>query len=125
MIERDSGGRRPGTEGGGRYRYIVALLLMLAYTLNSADRQLIAIIGQPIKLDLRLTDTQFGLLVGTAFASLYTFSGIPIARMAERFNRVNILFTMMMIWSGMTALCGAALRFTQLLALRMGVGVAE
>ncbi len=125
MIERDSGGCRPDPEGGSRYRYIVALLLMLAYTLNSADRQLIAIIGQPIKLDLRLTDTQFGLLVGTAFASLYTFSGIPIARMAERFNRVNILFTMMMIWSGMTALCGAALRFTQLLALRMGVGVAE
>ncbi|MBV8743171.1 MAG: hypothetical protein JOZ12_15390, partial [Sinobacteraceae bacterium] len=88
----------PAVAALGPRRYRVTLLLMLAYTLNSADRQLIAIIGQPIKLDLQLSDTQFGFLVGTAFASLYTFSGIPVARLAERFNRVNILCTMMILW---------------------------
>jgi MFS family permease len=98
---------------------------MLAYTLNSADRTLIAIIGQPLKMDLELSDTQLGALVGAAFAALYAISGIPIARLAERFNRVNILFSVMTVWSGLTALCGAATGFTQLLLLRMGVGLGE
>ncbi len=125
MNERQSRAAAPAVAALGTQRYVVTLLLMLAYTLNSADRQLLAIIGQPIKLDLQLSDTQFGFLVGTAFASLYTFSGIPVARLAERFKRVNILCTMMILWSGLTALCGAAMRFSQLLGLRMAVGVAE
>jgi predicted MFS family arabinose efflux permease len=107
------------------YRYAVALLLMLAYTLNSADRTLIAIIGQPLKVDLKLSDTQLGLLVGPAFALLYAFSGIPIARLAERFNRVNIIFLVMTLWSGLTALCGITTSFAQLLLLRVGVGFGE
>ncbi|MBV9620676.1 MAG: MFS transporter [Gammaproteobacteria bacterium] len=106
-------------------RYVVTLLLMLAYTLNSADRQLLAIIAQPLKLDLRLTDTQVGLLAGTAFAALYAFGSIPLARLAERCNRVNLLCTAMLLWSALTALCGAAARFGQLLVLRTGVGIAE
>ncbi len=125
MSELQSSAAAPTVAALNTQRYLVTLLLMLAYTLNSADRQLIAIIGQPIKLDLQLSDTQFGFLVGTAFASLYTFSGIPVARLAERFNRVNILCTMMILWSGMTALCGVAMSFWQLLGLRMAVGVAE
>ncbi|MGO9932449.1 MAG: spinster family MFS transporter [Steroidobacteraceae bacterium] len=107
------------------YRYAVASLLMLAYTLNSADRTLIAIIGQPLKVDLKLSDTQLGLLVGPAFAALYAFSGIPIARLAERFNRVNIIFLVMTLWSGLTALCGFTTSFAQLLLLRVGVGFGE
>ena len=107
------------------YRYAVALLLMLAYTLNAADRTLIAIIGQPLKADLKLSDTQLGLLVGPAFAALYAFSGIPIARLAERFNRVNIIFIVMTLWSGLTALCGLTTSFMQLLLLRVGVGFGE
>jgi len=106
-------------------RYGVALLLMAAYTLNCADRTLIAIIGQPLKIDLQLSDTQLGALVGAAFAALYAISGIPIARLAERFNRVNILFVVMTVWSGLTALCGVATSFVQLLLLRMGVGFGE
>jgi MFS family permease len=109
----------------GAYRYAVALLLMLAYTLNSADRTLIAIIGQPLKVDLQLSDTQLGLLVGPAFAALYAFSGIPIARLAERFNRVKIIFLVMTLWSGLTALCGLTTSFAQLLLLRVGVGFGE
>ena len=108
-----------------RRRYGVTLLLMLAYTLNSADRQLMAIIAQPLKVDLALSDTQLGLLVGAAFAALYAFSGLPLARLAERHSRVDILAAVMLVWSGLTAMCGAALRFPQLLLLRMGVGVAE
>lgn len=107
------------------HRYGVVVLLMLAYTLNSADRSLIAVIGQPLKLDLALTDTQLGFLIGTAFAALYAFSGIPIARLAERFNRVNILFVVITLWSLLTALCGFAANFIQLMWLRIGVGVGE
>ena len=98
---------------------------MLAYTLNSADRTLIAIIGQPLKVDLKLSDTQLGLLVGPAFAALYAFSGIPIARLAERFNRVKIIFLVMTLWSALTALCGITTSFAQLLLLRVGVGFGE
>ncbi len=99
--------------------------MTLAYTLNSADRTLIAIIGQPLKVDLNLTDTQLGVLIGTAFATLYAFSGLPIARLAERFNRVIIISTALAVWSALTALCAAAANFTQLLVLRMAVGVGE
>lgn len=105
-------------------RYLVTLLLVLAYTLNSADRQLIAIIAQPLKVDLGLSDTQLGLLMGPAFAALYAFSGLALARLAERISRLNILVVVMVLWSGLTALCGAAVRFPQLL-LRMGVGMTE
>jgi predicted MFS family arabinose efflux permease len=107
------------------YKRSVILLLTLAYTLNSADRTLIAIIGQPLKLDLNLTDAQLGVLIGTAFATLYAFSGLPVARLAERFNRVIIISTALTLWSALTALCGTAANFTQLLVLRMAVGVGE
>jgi predicted MFS family arabinose efflux permease len=107
------------------YKRSVVLLLTLAYTLNSADRTLIAIIGQPLKVDLNLTDAQLGVLIGTAFATLYAFSGLPIARLAERFNRVVIISTALAVWSALTALCGTAANFTQLLLLRMAVGVGE
>jgi predicted MFS family arabinose efflux permease len=117
--------RGDGELTANAYRYAVALLLMLAYTLNAADRTLIAIIGQPLKVDLKLSDTELGLLVGPAFAALYAFSGIPIARLAERFNRVNIIFIVMTLWSGLTALCGFTTNFMQLLLLRVGVGFGE
>jgi MFS family permease len=107
------------------YRALVTVLLMLAYTLNSADRQLVAIIGQPIKVDLGLSDTQLGLLVGTAFAALYAVSGLIIARMAERLNRVTIIAIALTVWSALTMLYGAAANFSQLLLTRMGVGVGE
>jgi len=107
------------------YKRSVILLLTLAYTLNSADRTLIAIIGQPLKLDLNLSDAQLGVLIGTAFATLYAFSGLPIARLAERFNRVSIISIALAAWSALTAMCGLAANFSQLLVLRMAVGVGE
>jgi MFS family permease len=121
--------RRAARSASGAYRTgykrLVILLLMLAYAFNAAHRGLIAIIAQAMKLDLRLSDAQLGLLAGTAFASLYAVSGIPIARLAERCNRVTIISVALAVWSGLTALCGAAGSFAQLLALRVGVGIGE
>ncbi|MGO9988613.1 MAG: spinster family MFS transporter [Steroidobacteraceae bacterium] len=107
------------------YKHVVTLLLMAAYTFNSMDRSIISIIASPMKLDLKLTDTELGLLGGTAFAVLYALGGVPIARLAERINRVGIITAALIVWSGLTALCGAARTFPQLLLIRAGVGVAE
>ena len=107
------------------YKSAVLSLLVLAYTFNFIDRTIISTIGQAIKLDLKLSDTQLGLLGGLSFAVLYTLLGIPIARLAERWNRVSIISLAMVVWSGFTVACGFAGGFVQLLALRVGVGVGE
>lgn len=107
------------------YKASVLGLLLATYTFNFIDRTIIATIGQAIKVDLKLTDTQLGLLGGLYFALLYTLLGIPIARMAERWNRVTIISVSLVIWSGFTALCGAAGSFAQLALYRFGVGVGE
>ena len=107
------------------YKTAVLGLLVLAYTFNFIDRTIIATIGQAIKVDLKITDTQLGLLGGLSFAVLYTLLGIPIARLAERWNRVSIISLALVVWSGFTVACGLAGNFVQLLALRVGVGVGE
>ena len=118
-------------EAGGKpvysdsYKGVVLGLLVTAYTLNFIDRTIISTIGQAIKDDLKITDTQLGLLGGLYFALLYTLLGIPIARLAERFNRVSIISAAILIWSGFTALCGTATSFAQLAAYRFGVGFGE
>jgi predicted MFS family arabinose efflux permease len=104
---------------------VVLAFLVAAYTLNFIDRSIIGIIGEAIKVDLLLTDTQLGLLGGLAFALLYTSFGLPIARIAERWNRVNLIAIAIVMWSGFTALCGLAQNFVQLLLFRAGVGVGE
>jgi len=107
------------------YKSSVLGLLMLAYTFNFIDRTVIYTIGQAIKEDLRLTDLELGLLGGLAFALFYTVLGIPIARLADRGNRVNIIAGAIALWSLLTASCGLAVNYLQLLILRMGVGVGE
>jgi MFS family permease len=107
------------------YKRLVLALLVTAYTFNFIDRTIIATIGQAIKLDLKISDTQLGLLGGLYFALLYTLLGIPIARFAERFSRVNIISGAIVIWSAFTALCGVASSFLMLGAFRFGVGVGE
>ncbi len=107
------------------YKRLVLILLVVAYTLNFIDRTIIATIGQAIKVDLKISDTQLGLLGGLYFALLYTLLGIPLARLAERFSRVNIITAAIVIWSGFTALCGTAANFTTLALYRFGVGVGE
>jgi MFS family permease len=107
------------------YTGLVLGFLLAAYTFNFIDRTIIATIGQAIKVDLKITDTQLGLLGGLSFAVLYTVLGIPIARLAERWNRVSIISLALVVWSGFTVACGFAGSFLGLLAMRVGVGVGE
>jgi MFS family permease len=107
------------------YKRAVLVTLTLCYTLNFIDRTIVGIIGQPMKESLGITDNQLGLLGGLAFALLYTVLGVPIARLAERVSRVNIMAVCITIWSGFTALCGIAPDFTTMLAMRVGVGIGE
>jgi predicted MFS family arabinose efflux permease len=114
---------RPGFSE--RYTRWALILLMLVYTSNFIDRTILATLGQPIKVDLKISDASLGLLQGFAFAVFYTVLGLPIARVAEHRNRVNVLSVCLVIWSAMTALCGVAQSFVQLLIFRFGVGVGE
>lgn len=118
-------GAPPTAEFKGAYRSTVLALLVLVYTFNFIDRTIVATLGQAIKVDLKITDAQLGLLQGLAFALFYTTLGIPLARLAERVSRVNIIAVCLALWSGMTALCGAAANYTQLFLYRMGVGIGE
>jgi MFS family permease len=108
----------------GRKNYVL-LLLALVYTFNYVDRQILIILAEPIRSEFGLKDWQLGFLTGTAFALFYATLGIPIARLADRGNRVNIIVAALTIWSAMTALCGAASGFVQLALARVGVGVGE
>ncbi|WP_394439005.1 spinster family MFS transporter [Sphingobium naphthae] len=109
----------------GANRYIVLFLLSLVYMLNYVDRQIIAILAQPIKQDLNLTDTELGFLSGFAFALVYTILGVPIAWLADRGPRVRIVAVACTVWSLFTMLCGAASSFTSLALARAGVGIGE
>lgn len=107
------------------YRNYVLLLLMVVYIFNFIDRQILVILQESIKAELGLSDKQLGLLSGFSFAVFYVVCGIPIARWADRYNRVNIVSLSIAVWSGMTALSGLTGNFLQLLAARIGVGVGE
>ena len=107
------------------YRYYVLAILILIYMLNFLDRQIIGILAAPLKAEFGLSDSQFGLLGGIAFASVYSTLAIPLAWLADRFSRVWIMTGALAVWSGFTALCGMAGSFGQLFLYRMGVGVGE
>ena len=106
-------------------RAYVLFILVVVYTFNFIDRQIIGILAVPIKADLGLTDTQLGLMGGLAFALFYTGLGIPVAMLADRFSRTWIMTVALTIWSAMTAASGLATNFWQLFAARLGVGVGE
>ncbi len=117
----------PATDGGASpsYRSYVLFILVIVYTFNFLDRQIIGILAPAIQEELGLSDTQLGLMGGIAFAVLYSTLGVPIAWLADRVNRVWIMSAALTIWSGMTAVCGLAGNFTQLFLARVGVGVGE
>ena len=100
-------------------------MLILVYTFNFIDRQIVGILAGPIKAELALTDTQLGLMGGLAFALFYTALGVPIGLLADRRSRTWIMTGALALWSGFTALCGLAQNFWQLFLARMGVGVGE
>ena len=108
-----------------QYRTFALLLLTLVYGFNFIDRQIMGILAPFIQKDLGLTNTELGLLIGLAFAVFYTFVAVPIAWLADRFNRVNILSIALATWSAFTALTGLANNFLQVALARMGVGIGE
>ena len=117
-----------GGQGDGlltRERAVALGILVLVYTFNFIDRQIVGILAVPIKADLGLSDTQLGLMGGLAFALFYTGLGIPVAMLADRHSRTWIMTGALVIWSAMTAVCGLASNFWQLFLARLGVGVGE
>ncbi len=116
-------------EGASSLRPAVAAyaltLLFFVSLFNYMDRMVLAVLVEPIKAELGLSDSQLGLLTGFAFAALYATLGIPLARLADRKSRVVILSVCLVLWSAMTAATGLARNFWQLFAIRMGVGVGE
>ena len=105
-------------------RYVLGVLVVV-YTFNFIDRQILSILIESIKADLALSDQQLGFLAGFAFAAFYATMGIPIALWADRGNRRNLISIALALWSGMTALSGLAQNFWQLAIARIGVGVGE
>jgi predicted MFS family arabinose efflux permease len=104
---------------------LVLTLLLLAYILNFLDRQILGILAQPIQADLHLSNAEFGAIGGTAFALLYAGLGIPLAYLADRTSRSAVVAGSLAVWSGFTALCGAAVGYWSLFLARLGVGVGE
>lgn len=104
--------------------YGLALLFFVSF-FNYLDRMVIAVMVEPMKRDLGLTDTQLGLVSGLAFALLYATCGIPLARFADQGSRKWLLTICLTIWSTMTAVTGLARNFTELFLVRMAVGIGE
>ena len=115
----------PVAPAGKVYPGYVLVLLSLLYTLNFLDRQVINILAESIKRDLDISDTELGLLTGTAFGIFYSVLGVPIARLADRWSRVNIISFSLFLWSLLTALSGLAQTYVQLFLMRLGVGIGE
>ncbi|MEO9634342.1 MAG: MFS transporter [Parasphingorhabdus sp.] len=114
------------SESASRRRANYALaVLFIVMMLNFLDRQVISIVAEPIKRDLGLSDTQLGLMTGLSFAIFYTTLAIPLAALADRWNRSRIIAISIAIWSLMTVLCGMAGNFMQLFLARVGVGIGE
>lgn len=104
---------------------LVLGLLLIAYIFNYLDRQILGILAGPIIKELKLTDTQFGVLSGPPFALLYSLLGVPFALLADRTSRSRVIAAALTLWSAFTGLCGTATSFWQLFVFRMGVGVGE
>lgn len=115
----------PSQQTSQGYRNYVLFILTLVYAFNFIDRQIIGILSPFIKADLGLDDAQMGYLKGIYFALLYTLVGIPIAWLADKYSRVNIIAISLSLWSGFTALSGLASNYTQLALARIGVGIGE
>jgi predicted MFS family arabinose efflux permease len=106
-------------------RYYVLGVLTVVYALNFLDRTIFNVLIEPIKKEFALSDTAMGLLAGFGFVLLYSLIGIPIARVADRLNRRNIVALAFAFWSAMTFLCGMASNVTSLALARIGVGLGE
>jgi len=116
-----SGGRRKALDPA----ILRAGLLTVVYALNFLDRTIFNVLIEPIKKEFALSDTTMGLLAGFGFVLFYSLLGIPIARLADRFNRRNIVAVALAFWSAMTVFCGMAQSVATLALARIGVGIGE
>jgi len=108
-----------------RYAWYVVAVLTLASVSANIDRQILSLLVPAIERDLKISDTQMSYLIGLAFSIFYTVLGLPIARLADRSNRRNIMATGVGLWSLFTTACATATTYARLLLLRIGVGVGE
>ncbi|MEM9743281.1 MAG: MFS transporter [Pseudomonadota bacterium] len=113
------------SQPGATEANLVLAVLFVVIMLNFIDRQVISILAEPIKQEMGLSDKQLGLMTGLSFALFYTTLAIPVAAIADRWNRSRIIAIAIGIWSVMTMLCGAAQNFLQLFLARVGVGIGE
>lgn len=107
------------------YRYYVLLIIAIGQSFSFLDRQIVTILLPPIKAELGVTDSQLGLMSGIAFALFYAGFGVPLARLADRWSRRNIMAISVIVWSAITTLAGFAQTFPQLVLSRFGVGIGE
>jgi MFS family permease len=119
------GGVASSDRGLGLRRNVALGMLFLVGTINFVDRQLLSVLVEPIRADMQFSDTQFGLLTGLAFALFYAAMGVPVAMLADRWNRIKLIGVACIIWSGFTAACGMVSNFWQLAVMRFGVGAGE
>src|SRR6202050_5020665 len=104
-------------------RWYVLVILTFVYALSIADRFVMSTLIEPIKADLRLSDSAIGFLTGVALALFYVTAGLPLASLADRANRRTLIALALGAWSAMTAFCGIAQNFWQLLLARIGVAI--
>jgi MFS family permease len=107
------------------YRHYVLLMLMIGYVFNVADRGVYGVVLESIKLEIRASDFLMGLIGGLAFSVCHSFATIPIARLADRWSRVNVLSIAVGVWSLATASCGLAWSYLSLLAGRAFTAIGE
>jgi MFS family permease len=107
------------------YAWYALILFVVVYIFNFIDRQIVSILAESIKADLKLDDAQVGFLYGTAFAIFYSLFGIPLGRLADSWHRGRLMAIGLALWSSMTALSGFAQNFGMLAAARVGVGIGE
>jgi len=124
-MNRESTLDKPSPYDRPTYRWYVVTLLAVAYAVSYIDRLIISLMVDPIKASLALSDTQVSLLIGLSFALFYTTTAIPIAWLADRFSRRNIIVSGITVWCLMTTACGFARNFGTLFVARMGVGLGE
>jgi len=113
---------RPRVSG---YAWYALILFVIVYVFNFIDRQIVSILAESIKSDLKLDDAQIGFLYGTAFAVFYSLFGIPLGRLADSWYRGRLMAIGLALWSSMTAMSGFAQSFGMLAAARVGVGIGE
>lgn len=127
-VQNESAALTGGRETAGftpRYRHYILAILTLMYVVNYLDRQILNILLEPIKAEFGVSDALLGLLAGPTFALFYATLGIPIARLADRHSRRNIIAISMGLFSVMTVVCGLAAQFWQLVTARIFTGVGE